>query len=48
MNANMKKMLVILVVLASVLAGCAATMDDFLPDTEALPFATPTPIPSSR
>ena len=46
MNANMKKMLVILVVLASVLAGCAATMnDDFLPDTEALPFATPTPIP---
>ena len=46
MNANMKKMLVILVVLASVLAGCAATInDDFLPDTEALPFATPTPIP---
>ncbi|MDO4989886.1 MAG: hypothetical protein Q4E45_05215 [Eubacteriales bacterium] len=46
MNANMKKMLVILVVLASVLAGCAATMnDDFLPDTQALPFATPTPIP---
>ncbi len=46
MNANMKKLLVIFVVLASVLAGCAATMnDDFLPDTEALPFATPTPIP---
>lgn len=45
MNAKVKKMLVILLVAIYVLAGCAATLDDFLPDTDALPFATPTPIP---
>ena len=46
MNANMKKALVILLVFMYVLVGCAATSEeDYLPDTEALPFATPTPIP---
>lgn len=45
MNSKVKKMLVILLVAIYVLAGCAATLDDFLPDTDALPFATPTPIP---
>ena len=45
-NTKIKNTLLILLVMAFVLAGCAATMeDDFLPDTEALPFATPTPIP---
>ena len=42
-NTKIKNTLLILLVMAFVLAGCAATMeDDFLPDTEALPFATPT------
>ncbi len=45
MKANMKKTLAVLLVCIYMLAGCAATLDDFLPDTEALPFATPTPIP---
>ena len=46
MNTKIKNTLLILLVAAFVLTGCAATMeDDFLPDTEALPFATPTPIP---
>lgn len=45
-NTKIKNTLLILLVAAFVLTGCAATMeDDFLPDTEALPFATPTPIP---
>lgn len=46
MSRKFKNVMLILLVLAAMLAGCAATMDDgFLPDTEALPFATPTPIP---
>ena len=45
MNGNIKKVFVILLISVYVLAGCAATLDDFLPDTESLPFATPTPIP---
>ena len=46
MNKNLKKLLLILLVFMFALVGCAARADeDYLPDTEALPFATPTPIP---
>ena len=45
MNRKLKKVLIIFLISVYVLAGCAATLDDFLPDTESLPFPTPTPIP---
>ena len=46
MSMKLKRALGILLVTMFVLVGCAASSsEDFLPDTEALPFATPTPIP---